>query len=208
MITSKQIKNIRYFENSHNIFPTVKIRGGICFLHWNKNFKDKTRIDNGQVIKEIDLTRYDIIVPHIKAHPILEKITKKSKIFLDKIVWSRKPFGLEGNYFDRKKENKDGSGEVLECVCKGRKIKKILKRNVPKNSDKANEYQVAFPEASGGGTGKIYQILPRAEHFFILKKNQISTETYSVANSFDTLKEAENFLNFLQTYFARFFIRD
>ena len=154
----------------------------------------------------MDLTKYDTIIPHIEAYPILEKIKKKSKVFLNKIVWPRKPFGLEGNYFDKKKENKHDSGEALECICKGKKIKKILKENVPKNSNKANEYQVAFPEAYSGGKGKRYKVLPRAEQFFILKKNQISTETYSIANSFDTLREAENFLNFLQTYFSRFLL--
>ena len=201
MITSGQIKSIRYFENPHHVFPTVEIRGGVCFLHWSKNFKGNTRIDNGQKNKKIDLMKYDIIVPHIEAHTILEKIIKKSDVFLNQVVWPRKPFGLPGNYF---KNNKDYQKGSIECFCEGKKIKKISKKLVLKNNDKIDKYKVAFPEASGGGKGKRDKILPRAEHFFILNKNQISTETYSIANSFDTLKEAENFLKFLQTYLARF----
>ena len=50
------------------------------------------------------------------------------------------------------------------------------------------------------------KILPKPEHFFILEKGQISTETYSVASSFENRKDAENFLMLLQSYLARFLL--
>ena len=203
MITSGQIKTIRYFENPHHVFPTVEIRGGVCFLHWSRSFKGSTCIDDGVRAEELNLGKYDIIVPHIKSHSILEKVIKKSDRFLNQVIWARKPFGLAGNYF---KNNNNYQRGLIECFCEGKKIKTISKNLISKNQDKIDKYKVAFPEASGGGKGKRDKILPRAEYFFILNKNQISTETYSVANSFDTLKEAENFLKFLQTYFARFLL--
>ncbi|WP_195912512.1 Eco57I restriction-modification methylase domain-containing protein, partial [Legionella pneumophila] len=33
MINSGKIKNLKYFKNSSDIFPTVDINGGICFIH-------------------------------------------------------------------------------------------------------------------------------------------------------------------------------
>jgi hypothetical protein len=36
MISSTCIKNLRYFQNASQVFPTVDINGGICFLHYDK----------------------------------------------------------------------------------------------------------------------------------------------------------------------------
>ena len=206
MIEGKKLKKITYFENSSFVFPSVDIRGGVCFLYWDKNYKGDTIIDNGEKTVETDLSKWDIIVPHIEAHSILNKVLEKSDKFVSEVVWPRKPFGLPGNYFERNKLNYSKSDQFVECLSVGKKINKVPKRLIPTNSDKIDEYQVAFPEASGGGKGRRDQILPRPKHFFILGKGQISTETYSVAHSFTNRKEAENFLFFLRTNFARFLL--
>ena len=206
MIRSKHIKKITYFENSSFVFPTVDIRGGVCFLYWDRKNKEETLIKNKQNQTKINLSKLDIIVPHIKAHSIINKVLKESKNFVSEVVWPRKPFGLPGNYFLRNNMSFSKSDHLIECLSVGKKINKIPKDLIPLNKNRVNEYQVAFPEASGGGKGKRDQILPKPEHFFILKKDQISTETYSVAHSFKNYKEAKNFLSFLQTVFTRFFL--
>ena len=239
MLQEGQVQRIKYFENPHDVFPTVEIRGGVCFLHWNDEFKEKLKIDDGAHVSEFDSSCYDIIVPHAKAHSILEKVLKKhgANRFLDHVVWPRKPFGLEGNYFSRQRHdhyhahvhahthdhayNRSHYGthpgnhhsnhshhqnHQVECFCRGKKIESISKNLIPNNTHKIDEYKVAFPEASGGGKGQRHKVLPKPTQFFILKKNQISTETYSIAHSFGTLKEANNFLGFLQTYFSRFLL--
>ena len=203
MIMSRRIKKIRYFENPHHIFPTVEIRGGVCFFHCTKKSNIKTIIDNGLEYRHLDLSKYDIIVPHIRAYSILEKVLGKSNKFISQVVWSRNPFGLTGTYFRRIQSYPKGS---IQCVCERREVKNISRKLISKNSDKIGEYKVAFPKASGGGKGERDKVLPRPEHFFILDKNQVSTETYSIASSFDSLKEAKNFLIFLQTYFSRFLL--
>lgn len=203
MIRSKQLKAIRYFENPHEVFPTVDIRGGVCFLHWCSHHKENTVIDNGKDEVSTCLSSYDIVLPHVRAHSILSKVIQNSNKFLDQIVWSRKAFGLEGNYFKRNKSYKYGD---IQCFCEGRRIKNIARQLVTKNADKIINYKVAFPEASGGGKGKRDKILPRPEHFFILGRNQISTETYSIAGDFSNRSEANNYLSFLQTYLARFLL--
>ena len=203
MIKSKKIKAIRYFENPHEIFPTVEIRGGVCFLHQDKQHNGNVTIDNGTQAVEVDMSEHDILVPHTQAYPIVEKVMRNSRKFLNQIVWSRKPFGLEGNYFKVSKNYQRGD---IECFCEKKEIKKISRGLVTKNADKITSYKVAFPRASGGGKGNRDKILPRAEYFFILGINQISTETYSIAGDFTIREEAENFLLFLQTYLARFLL--
>ena len=113
---------------------------------------------------------------------------------------------MSGDYFFKNKISYSKSDQYIECVSVRKKINKIPRRLISINKDKVDEYQVAFPRASGGGKGRRDQILLRAEHFFILEKGQISTETYSVAHSFNRRKIAENFLSFLQTNLARFLL--
>jgi len=206
MRVDKKLKKITYFENSSFVFPTVDIRGGVCFLYWDKNHKGETVINNGKQTEETDLSKLDIIVPHTEAYPILNKVLEKSNAFVSEVVWSRKPFGLPGNYFSRNQLNYSESDQLIKCLSVGKIINEIPRRLIPTKTDKIDEYQVAFPEASGGGKGRRDQTLPRPKHFFILEKGQISTETYSVAHSFTNKKEAENFLSFLRTNFARFLL--
>ena len=203
MINSDGIRSIHYFENPHHVFPTVEIRGGVCFLHWDSRYKGDALINNGSIQKKVDLSSFDIIVPHIESYSILEKVINKSNSFLDNIVWPRKPFGLEGNYFKKGRRYNEGA---IQCFCEGKEIVNISQDIILKNDDKVDNYKVAFPRASGGGKGRRDKILLKPEHFFILKPGQISTETYSIANSFENKKQAEYFMEFLQTYLARFLL--
>ena len=203
MIQSKQIKKITYFENSSVIFPTVDIRGGVCFLYWGKKHNSEVIVDNRVQKINRDFSKWDIIVPHVEAYSIIDKVLKKSSRFLSEIVWPRNPFGVQDNF--NKKNNSLGNG-TLDCFSMGRKINKVSKSVVTKNEDRIDEYKVAFPKASGGGRGHRDKILLKEKHFFILKKGQISTGTYSIAGSFKTLKEAENFLSFVRTTFVRFLL--
>ena len=201
MIKDKQIKKIAYFENSSAIFPTVDIRGGICFLYWDKNHRSETVIDNGKKEAKRDFSNWDIIVPHIEAYLIIDKVLKRSNNFVSELVWPRNPFGLSNNFY---KKNSSSKEKMLDCFSMGRRLYRVSERMVTKNKDRIDEYQVVFPKASGGGKGHRDKILFKPKNFFILKKGQISTETYSVAGSFKTLKEAEYFLSFVRTDFVRF----
>ncbi len=205
IIKENKVRYIRYFEDTRSVFPTVKIRGGVCFFHWDREFKGKVKLNNGVKTSEFSLSNYDIIVPHSEAHPILNKVIKKhkGKQFVEEIVWSRKPFGLSTNSF--KGNNKYEEGKI-ECFHRGKKIERISQNLISRNIQEVDKYQVAFPRVSGGGGDTPHKVLSKPEHFFILNKSQISTETYSVAGSFDSLKEANNFQGFLQTYFSRFLL--
>ena len=199
MICSQKIQNIHYFEESRLIFPTVSIRGGICFLRWNRNYKGRTSIRiNKEIERHINLTDYDIIIPHYIEQSIVDKVLKKTDHFLSEVVFSRNPFGIKEKFASSLTSNSKGN----ICCIKKRKMKiYITKSDVVKNTDKINEYQVVFPKACSG-SGQ--QVLPHKDHFFILQKGQVSTETYSVAKSFKTLREAEIFKSYLKTYFTRF----
>ena len=206
MIKCKKIQKINYFEDASFIFPSVDIRGGVCFLHWNKKHNSYTSLDNkGKCIKK-DFSKYGIIIPHIQAYSIIDKIIKNSEEFISKHVWARKPFGLSTNHKFSSKINYHLSKQMIECISRGKRVNKIQKEIIITNNNKIQEYQVVFPKASGGGKGHRDKVLLKPEHFFILEKGQVSTETYSVAHSFKDKNEAEKFLAYMRTSFVRFLL--
>ena len=205
MISSNNVKYLRYFEKSNDIFSSVDIRGGVCFLNWSKAFKGKTLLDEGKKKVRTKFSFYDIIVPHIESHSILDKVINKSNKFLSEIVWARKPFGLETSYFNKNETTFTGK-KLITCMYRNNGFKKIPRNLIQKNQDKIDDYKVAFPKASGGGKNSRHKTLPLKKYFFILKPKQISTETYSIAGSFKNLKAAENYQFYLRTDFAMFLL--
>jgi len=197
---SKKIKQIYDFQNAKNVFPTVDIKGGVCFLHWDKFHDGDTRFYNHEENTEelVDLSKGKLVVREKEAKSIISKVQKFEKHISD-IVWSWNPFNLPSNYF--KKNEEDKKGDLLECYTVRSQIKKISRNKITKNIDAIDLYKVAHPKAIADGG-----IPHRADQILILSPGQICTETYIVVNAFKTKKEAELLANYLRTDFVRFLV--
>ena len=202
VFNSGKIKLIKDFETSEDIFPTVQIKGGVCFFLYSNEHKGHTNFIKGNESSQISLRGRDFFIRDIHAHSIVEKINKKTKLFMDSIVWSWEPFGLNSNYFDKNKEDNE-SKNTIKCFTKDRsqRIKIISRNKIKKNAKKINEYKVVCPKAIKTGG-----VPPSRDQFFILKKEEICTATYNVIGSFETKKDAENLLSYVRTDFVRFLI--
>lgn len=203
MMTSNQIKTIRYFEKSEEVFPTVQIKGGVCYLHWSSSHNGKPDFNYGDSSTQLDLDRFDVIPDDPKSPSIILKVLDQSKEFVSSIAWSGKPFGLRTFYFKRNdsagKENRD----TVRCYSTGRVVYNINRSLILKNEDKIDKYKVVAPRAYGKGMSRC--TLP-AEQIFLLGKGEISTETYNVIGCFETKTEAQNFQTYLRTDFARYLL--
>lgn len=198
---SKKLKQIYDFQDSKKVFPTVEIKGGVCFLHWDQNHNGNTKFYNHEdnTTMDVDISAGDMIIRDSIALGIANKIQAKSKNFISDIAWSWNPFNLPSNYFEKNSEDK--SGELLQCFTKRGVIKKIAKAKITKNVDKLGKFKVAYPKAvSTGG------IPHRPDQLFIMGKNQICTETYMVIDAFANKSQAEILLKYLQTDFVRFLV--
>ena len=198
---SRQIKQIYDFETSKNIFPTVNIKGGVCFLHWSKPHKGKTFFYNieKQESEEIDLFKNNIIIRDKVSRSIMKKIHKKSNKYISEIAWSWNPFGLSSNHFDKNQECQKGN--LIDCFTKRKIKRKISLSKVNKNTDKINYYKIACPKAVKTGGVPYTQ-----DQLFIMKPRQICTESYMVIDTFKTQNESEKLLDYLKTDFVRFLV--
>ncbi|HAT9547458.1 TPA: hypothetical protein JBD69_13925 [Legionella pneumophila subsp. pneumophila] len=201
-----QIRSITYFEKAEEIFPTVQIKGGLCFLHWTLSPNEsKSTFITGSQKTQINLGEYDIIPDDPYSAIIINKILGSGKIdnFVSSIAWSGKPFGLRTYYFQRNESLSENHTRAVKCYTAGRKIKYIDRNLVIKNCEKIDHYKVVVPKAYGKGMKRC--TLPK-QQIFILDKNEICTETYNVVGCFETKDLAENLQRFLQTDFARYLL--
>ncbi|STX28451.1 Eco57I restriction-modification methylase [Legionella beliardensis] len=198
---SKKVRQIYDFQDSRSIFPAVDVKGGVCFIHWDANyFGDTLFHSHGQDDAEyIDISSGQIIIRDKLARSIINKVTKKTSIYISDRAWSWNPFNLASNYFE--KNANDQEKDAIECFTKRKVIKKINRAKISKNIDKIDSYKVVVPKAvSKGG------IPYRPDQIFILGKGQICTETFMVIDSFYSWHDAEELRNYLNSDLVRFLV--
>lgn len=204
MINSGEIKALTYFERAEDVFPTVHVQGGVCFLNWKKDHKSDTDFIYKDQIYKTDLKAFDIIPDDPKAATIINKILDKWEgRYIGDVAWSRKAFGMATNYFSSNEEVKASVKNSIKCYVKGQKVKYIKRENVPKKEEEIDTWKVAIPKAYATGARRC--TLP-ANKIFLIEKGAVCTETYNIIDSFRTKSEAEKLIQFLQTDFSRYLL--
>lgn len=201
-----QVKSITYFEKAEEIFPTVQIKGGLCFLHWSSTYNEsKPEFISGSETNHLNLAQYDIIPDDPKAASILNKIIELTPAtsFISSIALPRKTFGLGTSYFQKNESVVENSLNAIKCYTTGRKIKHINRKLVTKNLDKIDLFKVVAPKAYGKGMSRC--TLPK-QQIFIIEKGEICTETYNIIGCYTSRQTAENLQTYLQTDFARYLL--
>lgn len=214
MLSNKSISKMYTYTNSHEIFPNVEIKGGICYYLFDKEHSGQCRytlIDNSIVESfDRDLDDFDILVREPRLVNIIKKVEKSnhSKGTVDEIVSNDTPFGISSNPKTSKKNkiemfinSTEKHNTKLYYVEKmKRKIEYIDKNLVNKNMQFINKYKVLIPES--GGSGSDPYVLGKPE---LADRNSVCSQTYLFV-PFDTKYQAENFIKYLKTKFFRILV--
>lgn len=203
-MSSTQVKQIKHFERSGDVFPTVDIDGGVCFLNWQNSYNGKPTFFTDELSTKLSLSGYDIIPDDPLAYSLLEKMKKVwTDDWISDVAWPRKPFGLSTDYFQKHQGEKADTKDVVTCIGRNKTIHFIKKTDIPQRQDQIRKYKVCIPGAYGGKKGQRRKTLPSSA-IFIAKPGEIVTETYMVIDTFDNEKEAHNLAKYLGTTFARY----
>jgi len=208
MLNCSQIKILHDFPSATDVFPGVDIAGGVCFFLWSKNSKGECEVINHLgdelVSDRRRLNEFPTFIRDNKSVSIVRKIQQATKSLgrnLSESISPRKPFGLSSTY----KPSRSG----IPCWF-SQKIGKSYanKTDVTDNLDILNKWKVLIPFAPIAGQtdftkpiGFYYEANTR-----IAQPGECCTETYLVAGSFSTKKEAENFKSYLFTKIIRFLL--
>lgn len=205
MLNDDRFSYITDFADSKACFPTSDIAGGICYILWNKKHHGSCKIknvlkDGSILIDDRILNEYPVLVSNNKAIHIIRKVLAHKEIMLSDIVSSRKPFGLDSNTaFDK-------TGTVILRSSKG--LGYIDKAKISSGKDIIDKWKVivskvCFEHAGVPDKEGMMRVLSVVQ---VLEPNSACTESYLVAGSFDSKKEADNYAAYLKTRFVRFLL--
>ncbi len=205
MLQSTKFQYLVDFPAASELFPSVEIKGGVCYFLWDEKYDGRCEVITFQDGKESSrASRYlgehgDIFVRFNEALPILEKIQAKANSFLDEQIAPSKPFGLR-TFFNEYKDAPFKNSVALY----GNGGKYYVRRDqILANHHWIDKWKVLTSNGYGAGEGYPHQILGVP---ILAEPNSACTETYIVCGIYETEKEAKNFENYMRTKFFRFLV--
>lgn len=206
MLSDKRLRKIEDYPKLYEGFPGVKIRGGISYFLWNRDYNGPCTIQTiwdgqptGPAVTR-DLDAYDILVRRNEAVPILEKVRARGESTLDGRVSSQKPFGLRT--FFHGKTTREGLKKPVKLFG-SQKISYVERSEIPTNTEWIDRWKVFMTRVQGTSAAVETKFLSKP---IVAEPGTACTESYLVAGHFGTEAEAHNYATYLRTRFARFLV--
>ena len=205
MLESTKFRHLADFPAAADLFPTVEIKGGVCYFLWDEKYDGPCKVVTYKKGEEpSESNRFlgehgDIFIRFSEAIPILEKVQKKADKFVDEQVAPSKPFGLRTFFADYSEKPLKG---MIGLYGNGGKYY-VKKSQIPINHDWIDKWKVLTSNGYNGGDNFPHQIIGTP---IVAEPGTACTETYIVCGIFDTEKEAVNFETYMRTQFFRFLV--
>ena len=198
------------FPQLYDVFPGVKIRGGVSYWLWGRHHDSGceivamigNEIIGEPVVRKLDA--YDVLVRRNEAVRILDKVAGyrirgKSEPSLGDQVSARKPFGLTNQ---RGKATPTGIKNPV--LVYGNQQTSYLERSViTSNDDWIDKWKVLLVKAHGTSGRDDLTILGEP---VLAGPGTACTETYLVIGVFDSEALARNLAAYMRTRFVRFLV--
>jgi len=195
MMNDCRIKSINHFSGAKEVFKSVEIGGGVNYFLWESEYSGPCSFSDGNTVVSRYLNEFEIILQDNTACSIIRKVKEVSEKFVSEKVCSRKPFGLASNH-------SKFSDTGIRCYVVDKSEKFVSPDKFVDTNNILNKYKVCMAGASGFFREAKYTV----GNPFIIKPNEICTETYIVINSFETENEAKNFVVYAHTKFFKFLL--
>jgi site-specific DNA-methyltransferase (adenine-specific) len=202
MLHDQHISKLVDYPIASDVFPGVKVIGGVCFFLWERDFKGLCQVTTHMNDKTDSMTRpldeFDIFVRFNQAIPILKKVLAKNYPSLSEQVSRQKPFGLRT--FVKPKDQ----GNITLYANKA--IGKINKSEITVGTEILNKWKVLISMGYGeGGEAREYPRMIMGKPI-VAAPPSACTETYLVVGAYDSKSEADNLAFYLSTRFLRFLV--
>jgi len=214
MIHDKHFLVLHDYTNSKNVFPSVDIKGGICYFLRDRDKEDKCKIyrhDSENVkysCRNLVEDGDEIFIRNSELITIKNKVAEKDNSSFENIVSPLKPYGLRGDIFkDYSKYNLPNMLDYpinngLTVYGLDEKLKRVtryadINYPLPKR-DYVKGYKLFMSRNQGSGNFGEEFSTP-----IFAKPNDCCTETFVVIGLFDTEKESQNCWQYIKTKFFR-----
>lgn len=209
MLSDRRMRSIYDYVDSKDLFPTVDISGGVNYFLWDAHHKNECQFTNtlhGESNTcERKLNQFPIFVRNNEALSFINKVLGKAKDTLNTQVSGQTPFGFVSTYRGTADPAEDAT--AVELKSSGA-ASYVARSDIKKNVDWIDLYKVVFSKATceHAGTpdrnGK-FRVLSSV---MMLNPGVVCTQSYLVGGAFATETEANNFIAYLSTKFARYLL--
>lgn len=208
MLNDSHIRRMTDYPNPYDCFQGVDNPGGICYFLWDRDNEGlcefTTKIGNNETTIERQLNEFPIFVRDAMGLQIVKKVLSQNinnGNVLSDVVSSQTPFGIITSY------------EPLESgtPCWFRQkvgMKYVKPTDVKDISGYLPKYKLLIPEAPIAGQSDFTKPvgLYYTGNTIIAKPGECCTQTYLVANAFDTQEETVSFQSYILTKIVRFLV--
>jgi site-specific DNA-methyltransferase (adenine-specific) len=211
MLKDSRLRNLVDYPKLYDGFPGVKIRGGVSYFLWDRDYKGPCTVQtmwDGEplgppVARRLDA--YDVLVRRNEAVSILDKVlayrvNNAPEPNLSARVSSLRPFGLR-TYFHGKEIPKGLKNAVK--LYGSQRISYVARAEIPQNQGWIGEWKVLMSRVQGTSAAVEFQFLGKP---IIAGPGEACTETYLVAGRFETEQSAKRYAAYLRTRFVRFLV--
>lgn len=200
MLNDKHIKILHDYINGKDCFPSVEIKGGVCYfirdINYDGNCQFYSHINNQITMEKRPLQYDNFCIRYNGTISILDKVAQLKEEKLSKTVLPLSIFSFPTNFKNYQHNEFDNSIQIY-----GNKFIGYIDSKQLKTGHKyVDKFKVLLPEAIGKG-GFDDKLKP-----IIIEPNSCCTGTYVVLGSFDTYEEAKNMVSYINTKFFKFLL--
>lgn len=210
MLRDHRFMRLFDFPQLYDVFPGVKIRGGVSYWLWGRDHNGKcevmTMIGNAVVGEPVAryLDAYDVLVRRNEAVRVLDQVASyrvkgKPELSLGDQVSARRPFGLTNQ-----RGNDTPAGLKHPVLVYGNQQRFYVPRAaITSNDEWVDQWKVLLVKAHGTSGRDDVTILGVP---VVAAPGTACTETYLVIGVCKSETEAENLAAYMRTRFVRFLV--
>jgi site-specific DNA-methyltransferase (adenine-specific) len=207
MLSSGKLRKLIDYPISKEVFPGVEVKGGICYLLWEKDYNGRSNVTTirgneriGPVSRKLD--EFDIFVRDQRAVDILHKVLASKSTPISEILTGVEPFKWPSNFAEFREKPKRGDVPLYYWKRGERGIGYVEKEDITKNQHLVAKWKVLTPKAGSGG-GMVPDV--------VLGKPWIAPSPSVCTGSFmffyvDSEDEANSLRSYYKTKFFRFLV--
>ena len=205
MLQDRHIREIHDYQASKDCFPSVEIKGGVCYFLWDRDNEGSCKVYNhkGSEIasvceRELLETGCSTFIRYNQAVNILKKVLSFNEPLFNILISSRKPFGLTTEFVGKDKYFPDSIK-----IYGNKKVSYTSRNSINSGVDLIDKDKIFISYAYGAGEDFPHQIINKP---FYGEPGSACTETYLVIGPFSSQVEANNAISYLQTKMLRFLV--
>lgn len=203
MLNDKQLRVIHDYLVPQDCFPTVQIKGGICYFLWENGKPGLCYVVNhffnstDFAVRPLLENGLETFIRFNNAISIIHKVQSLKEPSIKSQISARRPFGLDTLF--RGKPKKDEQNSILVYQNKG--IGFASHAEIVKNTEYIRGYKVFVLRAGSGSDNFPHPVISTP---FLGEYGSVCTETYMFLGKYEDRTQADSLVKYAKTKFFRF----